>query len=357
MDALVQQLQSMIEEEKPRAADVIVWLQGDRYDRAEKVLSLFTAGFARLILLSGNNILIGEGPRPGENNISLVEMKQWLMSHQVPENAMVVDETSMNTREQAIHIVTIARERGWRRLILVGSIQYQLRVFLTFVKAAHELAWDGEIINQPALIRWDSIPSGRNQTATAIFQDDIAKLDRYRDHVATPAEGLTFLSRSAITHSLTFRPATLEDSAVLFDWRNDPTTYEHFFTSQPVTSAEHETWLKSVLADPSRSLFIILAGGTMIGQVRFDVVNGEAEISITIGREHRGHGYGVTAATAAKFFLDKNPHILVVRAQIKSENQASMRAFTKAGYQPVEATGDIKEFRFTRGNSALFQQP
>jgi len=27
--------------EKPQKADVIVWLQGDRYDRSKKVLSLF----------------------------------------------------------------------------------------------------------------------------------------------------------------------------------------------------------------------------------------------------------------------------------------------------------------------------
>jgi len=64
--------------EKPQKADVIVWLQGDRYDRSKKVLSLFKEKWADEIVISGNNILIGPTKRKGENNISLNEMVEWL---------------------------------------------------------------------------------------------------------------------------------------------------------------------------------------------------------------------------------------------------------------------------------------
>jgi len=51
---------AFLSSQPPEKADAIVWLQGDRYDRGNKVLELFKKGFAPKILVSGNNVRVGK---------------------------------------------------------------------------------------------------------------------------------------------------------------------------------------------------------------------------------------------------------------------------------------------------------
>lgn len=94
--------------ERPRASDAIVWLQGDRYDRAEKTHSLFIKNWAPMILLSGNNILLDSDARLDEDNVSLLNMKQWLLDHEIPASAILIDDQAMNTHDQAARTVRLA---------------------------------------------------------------------------------------------------------------------------------------------------------------------------------------------------------------------------------------------------------
>lgn len=194
-------LQRLIEQEQPKESDAIIWLQGDRYDRGEKVIELFQKNFAPLIFLTGNNKLLGKETRPGEENISLSDMAQWLMDRGVPETAIRIDDRSMNTREQAIHVMAEALTRAWKRILLVGSRHHQARPFLTFLKRMEEVGWEGEILNQPTMeIGWrQSVPGGRDKTAEQIFQDEKEKLKTYRDHVASVADGMQYLYDHAST--------------------------------------------------------------------------------------------------------------------------------------------------------------
>ncbi len=193
MDSRIQELQNLLEDEKPMHGDVIVWLQGDQYDRGRKVLELYRQGFAPNILITGNNVLIGKNTRPEEENISLGEMKQWLLDEGVKEAHIIVDDGPLNTREQAEHVIGLAIENNWNRILVVSSIHYHLRVFLTFLKYMKEVGWKGRIINQMAKLRWDEVPGGRVKTAREYFTEEIEKIKRYTDHVALPEEGIEYL--------------------------------------------------------------------------------------------------------------------------------------------------------------------
>lgn len=96
----------------------------------------------------------------------------------------------MHTHDQSVRVIAMAKERDWQTILLVGSPHYQLRAFLTFLKQAHCQHWNGRIINQPVHIAWHAKPSGRSKTTEEAFHDEIAKLPKYKDHVATVAEGL-----------------------------------------------------------------------------------------------------------------------------------------------------------------------
>jgi len=179
---------------KPVKADVIIWLQGDRYERASKVLKLFKQGYAKKILISGNNVLIGPRARPGENNISLERMKEFLLKKGLNKKDIIVDDKSMNTKDQAEQVFKLAKKRSWLRLILVGSSYYQPRAFLTFLKQSERMKWPGRIINQPALIPWDKKLAGGDKSAKIIFNQELAKIKKYIKDLATVAQGLKYLN-------------------------------------------------------------------------------------------------------------------------------------------------------------------
>lgn len=190
------QLYNLILSEQAVKADAIIWLQGDRFNRSQKVLELYQAGYSDKIIITGNNVLVGAGKRPGENNISLDEMRQWLLAKGVPESAILVDENSMNTKEQAENIIALAKNNDWKTFILVGSSYYQPRAFLTFLKVANKLNYQGRIVNQPALILENDIPEGRSETAGALMAEELMKLEKYGNDLESVAVAINYLSKN-----------------------------------------------------------------------------------------------------------------------------------------------------------------
>ena len=137
---------------------------------------------------------------------------------------------------------------------------------------------------------------------------------------------------------LTLRAATLADAALLLAWRNDPVTLAASFTSGEVTADEHEAWLTRRLADPSCQLWIAEQAGAPVGQARIDA---DGEISISIDSAARGRGLAAQvielacrAATAP-----------IIVARVKSDNQASLRAFVAAGFEQVRASAESVELQ------------
>jgi uncharacterized SAM-binding protein YcdF (DUF218 family) len=196
MSPEIERLQTLIEAELPAEADAIVWLQGDRFDRGARVLELFKNGVAPRIILTGNNALIGKGARRDEENISVDDMAEWLLEQGVPEMSVVRETASMNTHDQAVHVLSLAKRGAWRRIILVGSLHHQARPFLVFLKQARDIGWDGDIVNQPNRHpAWNEVPSGRTKTAREYFAEEIVKLETYAAHTASVADGIAHIMK------------------------------------------------------------------------------------------------------------------------------------------------------------------
>lgn len=156
--------------QKPKKADVIVFLQGDRFDRCPKVLSLYQEGFSSKILITGNNT------RAEEIKDSLLpEIKEWFLKNQVKEEDIIVEDNSLNTLDQAVNVIKIAKENNYKKLILVTSPYHALRVYLTFLKQE----WEGNIVIQTINQKWSDIPSGDNKTALEMLVGEIEKIRNY----------------------------------------------------------------------------------------------------------------------------------------------------------------------------------
>lgn len=144
---------------------------------------------------------------------------------------------------------------------------------------------------------------------------------------------LAFIRQKA-GRKLGLRPVTLADCRRLWQWANDPLVRAASFSSEPVSWQEHLKWFGTQLSN-LRCYYYILVNdeAAPIGQVRFDTANGEAEINISICSDCRGCGYGTRAITMASRHLFQVAAVNRICAHIKSDNSASISAFTRAGYK------------------------
>lgn len=140
--------------------------------------------------------------------------------------------------------------------------------------------------------------------------------------------------RKAAFPRLSLRPAEEKDCTLLWHWRNDENTRKWSLDSAYIPYEEHRIWFLSRVHSADTKILIVLNENKKeIGQVRFDIsCDRSAEIDISINVKERGKGYGSHALRHACQYAFEKFNIAKVIAHIKEENQASIRAFTKAGF-------------------------
>lgn len=139
---------------------------------------------------------------------------------------------------------------------------------------------------------------------------------------------------------LSVRPAVAADRELLFAWANDPLTRAQSFSPAPISWETHCTWLASVLGDPGRLLYLVVAPAEEpVGQVRFDASgSGEAVISIALAPSWRGRGLAASAIRLAMDRARRDAGIVRVHAYIRPGNRVSRQAFARAGFAELEET-------------------
>jgi RimJ/RimL family protein N-acetyltransferase len=158
---------------------------------------------------------------------------------------------------------------------------------------------------------------------------------------------------------LTLRRATHADVDLYFEWANDPDVRRYSFTHDMIGYQDHIDWFALKIADPATHLFLLLADGTPVGQIRFLVSGVRAELSFSIAREFRGRGLArhlVKLGAAAMNDLGAE----IVIAKVKPDNQASIAVFLDCGFSEIEASAHQKIYERTRaqkpaGNSHTFK--
>jgi UDP-2,4-diacetamido-2,4,6-trideoxy-beta-L-altropyranose hydrolase len=137
------------------------------------------------------------------------------------------------------------------------------------------------------------------------------------------------------TKQIRLRVVEDRDCELLWQWANDPDVRASAFSSEPIPWDDHVRWFERKRQDPKSHIFIALNLQDMpIGQIRFDLDENEsAEIDVSVDRDKRGLGYGkilIESAVASIFTITS---VKTVHALIKSNNDSSINAFEKAGFQ------------------------
>lgn len=135
--------------------------------------------------------------------------------------------------------------------------------------------------------------------------------------------------------TLTVRPATRADAAMMFEWRNHPSTRAVSGTGEPLVWNDHRDWLERALADPTRAVFVGEIGGRSVGVIRFDFAQPRrAEVSLYCDPDLHGLGLGPALLRAGEEAADP----AIIDARVLEGNIASQRLFALSGYRQTGPT-------------------
>lgn len=137
---------------------------------------------------------------------------------------------------------------------------------------------------------------------------------------------------------LWLRRAEMEDSARLFTWRNKPEVRAVSFRVEPIPMEEHESWFNDSLEKDVCFFYIAQdMEDELAGQIRFDVLNGMATVSVSLDSRFRGAGLGTWLIREGTLQFMRESGVRRVTAMIRENNKASEKAFLRAGYRFVGA--------------------
>jgi RimJ/RimL family protein N-acetyltransferase len=156
--------------------------------------------------------------------------------------------------------------------------------------------------------------------------------------------------------TIRLRPAALSDMQRLLEWRNDPTTRSNSLDPDPVLPDTHRRWLERTLADPTARLWIAEVEGAPVGQVRVNLAEGVARISISVSLETRGRGVGSAMLAALQSVVEREFGKVDLVALVKAGNEPSARLFAGRGFELVGPRGGLREYRWS-GRSGLDPGP
>lgn len=168
-------------------SDAIILLEGDGYNRYQHAVNLYNGDIATKIVFSGGIVDYNYGSYPFK------DIQPLLLNGGVKSDDIILENASLNTKEQAVQIVKLAKFKNWRKLILVASPEHQYRAYLTFLKEILETQSDIVLYNSSvANLKWfESCTWGMRFDR---LDQEFDRIDKYLNlrHLATFKEAIEY---------------------------------------------------------------------------------------------------------------------------------------------------------------------
>lgn len=228
--------------------------------------------------------------------------------------------------------------------LILADNQREVARQLAAAEAAIAVATPQEAAARAVALAHDPAPLGRMVAACAAIVDG-GGTPRVADRLAKAAR--------PEPGALRLRRAGPEDSERLWLWRNDPFTRSMATSPIPIAWPDHDRWFTTILANPDTQLLLVERGGVPVAMVRFDRTGSEAAlVSINVAPTARGMRIGREAlGMACDRYRATHPGA-ALNADIHVTNAASLRIFTKAGFEMVGMRSDFHQLSLTRSTPA-----
>lgn len=149
--------------------------------------------------------------------------------------------------------------------------------------------------------------------------------------------------------NMTLRVAKPTDINDVYELSNENEVRKNSFNTEKIKFKDHEKWFKNKLDDLDNIFLIIKSGSDFLGQVRFDLEENNATVSISITKNFRELGLGRNILKRSIEYLKVNaPHIQIIKAYIKENNPKSVMLFEKMGFK------NKKEFWMQNQDALLY---
>jgi uncharacterized SAM-binding protein YcdF (DUF218 family) len=133
----------LVDNDSLTISDVIVLLEGDGLNRYQKAVDLYNKGFAKKIIFSGGITDYQYGSYPFE------KILPHILKEGIPADVILHENKSLNTHEQAVEVIKLAKDNHWSKIILVATHEHQYRAYLTFLKEVISLKTRIILYNAP----------------------------------------------------------------------------------------------------------------------------------------------------------------------------------------------------------------
>jgi len=153
------------------------------------------------------------------------------------------------------------------------------------------------------------------------------------------------------TAKIQLRAACQEDVITYFNWANDSEVRKNAIQSATISWVTHKEWFAKKLNDSNSHLYVLVAEGLPVGQIRFDKVGNEARIDYSLDKLVRGRGWGVKLVSLGSEILQKIEPIRLL-AEVKINNQASISVFSRLGFTITESKSGYLIFHRNPENSS-----
>lgn len=137
------------------------------------------------------------------------------------------------------------------------------------------------------------------------------------------------------TTPLILRLATIEDAQNLLKLRNDDSVRLCCHNIKKIAVEEHMAWLKGVINNGNKFLYIAEINDIFVGMIRGDLVDGAYTLSWAVTLDMQGKGVG---KAMLDLFIKQNKK--PIRAEIKKHNISSIKIAESIGLALIkEADG------------------
>ena len=141
------------------------------------------------------------------------------------------------------------------------------------------------------------------------------------------------------TNELKLRDVEDGDCRDLYEWRNHPLVRKNSFNTDVVSFDKHQKWFKKKKRSSETTIYIGCYEGRKAGVIRFEDEMGDVKVNVMLNPDYIGKGFGtrLIALGVKKFKQEKKTGKAII-AEIKESNDASKKAFEKAGFKKSHLT-------------------
>lgn len=141
-----------------------------------------------------------------------------------------------------------------------------------------------------------------------------------------------------IINFIGLRAAGETDLDLTYRWANDSIIRRYSFSKNLITKDAHREWFLRKIKDPECLYLLLFYNDSILGSVRFDIVEKDAIISYHIDSSFHNKGFGLPALKIGLEKLYNSSHFKRINrivGKVQLENIASIKIFEKLGFEKM----------------------